>query len=762
MSLSARLQVRARLQVPARLQVLARLLVPALIAAFVVPATAGPAAADTGPLPLSMTSFARIVVDQAHGHLFLSPGRSGSALTVTDLGGTQVGLIAQIAGATGMALTPDGSSLWVAAAAGDALVRVDTTSLSVVQTVPLPAGTCPGDVAVSGSRVVYGYSCNTYGGSGGYGGLGVVDAASGAVLGTVTTGPFYRPVLAAGAGGQVYAGDVGLSPANLYLYSVTGPSGSPFQLIGSRANIGDNLRDLAASPDGTQVVVASGYPYAHYVYSNNKLESAGVYASGTYPNAAAWSGNGQVVAVGTDSAYDPDVRIYVPGAVTPQRAVDFGSYVYLQPRGLAISVDGTQTWAVTGDTYGANLAVRTLSLVAQPSSSLTLSADPPAAYPGAMTSLGGRLTSAGLPLPGVTLTVSRTVNGANGGSTTQLAAVTTRADGTYSFADTLPTASGTVTYRTSYAGDAAHAPASGTAYVTVWPTAAMLSIKLTQPTTGSPSVTGLVILGYSGTDTPGGVTVHVSRTASGATVALPDVVTSPNGAASFTDTAPPGTVTYLVSVDATAVHPAATASAYVGVVVATLPTAMSMTASMDHGFVGLPVTLSGSLSSASAPLGGRSVTVRRTGCGGSNLFTVGTVTTGLDGVYSISDTPPEGTCFYQASFVGDNTYAATSATLTLTVVRRITALSISQVRGTGAAKKTVTVTAHLGTTHVSRVVTITATPSGGLPVTIASGTVNATGDLVGTYQPRTTTTTYTATFAGDDWYLPATALITGQ
>ena len=73
----------------------------------------------------------------------------------------------------------------------------------MVQTVPLSAATCPGDVAVVGARVVYGYSCNTYGGAGAYGGLGVVDATTGAVLANVTSGPFYKPVVATASGGQV-------------------------------------------------------------------------------------------------------------------------------------------------------------------------------------------------------------------------------------------------------------------------------------------------------------------------------------------------------------------------------------------------------------------------------------------------------------------------------------------------------------------------------------------------------------------------------
>ena len=70
-------------------------------------------------------------------------------------------------------------------------------------------------------------------------------------------------------------------------------------------------------------------------------------------------------------------------------------------------------------------------------------------------------------------------------------------------------------------------------------------------------------------------------------------------------------------------------------------------------------------------------------------------------------------------------------------------------------KKLYYVTAHLGTTHTNRSLTITAT-SGGSTVTVASGQVDSAGNLKATFQP-TSTTTYRATFAGDDWYAPATA-----
>ena len=82
---------------------------------------------------------------------------------------------------------------------------------------------CAGDVAVAGDRLAYGYSCNRYLPSGGtYGGIGVVDAVTGASYGTVTSGPFYEPRVATGPAGQVYAADAGVSATALHLYEVRG------------------------------------------------------------------------------------------------------------------------------------------------------------------------------------------------------------------------------------------------------------------------------------------------------------------------------------------------------------------------------------------------------------------------------------------------------------------------------------------------------------------------------------------------------------
>ena len=435
------------------------LVAAALLAGALVP-LAAPAAADTGPVPLGMAGFTDLVADERHGQLFLSSGSSNGGLRVTDLQGGTGRTIDGLAGSEGMALTPDGSSLWVALPKVGALQRVDTATLTVTQTIGLPTGQCPGDVAVVGSRLVYGHSCNTYGGDGSYGGLGVVDTVTGKVLGGITSGPFYRPVVATGPAGQVYAADAGLSMTGLYLYDVTGAAPA---LVAARSQVCSNLRDLSAAPDGSRVVTACGSPYQHTIWSGTKLEPMGTYPSGAYPLAGAWSADGTTFVAGLDSAYEPDVYVYRQGLNAPARIVDFGSTsALLQPRGLAVSADGLRVWAVTGDVYGKGLAVRVLDVPSVSSATVTLSAGPDALYPGSSTTVSGRLaTVAGAPLGGQALRVTR---GATGAFPVRLPDVTTDADGRFSVVDT-PPGPGTWVYEVSRDADAARASVP----VLVWP-----------------------------------------------------------------------------------------------------------------------------------------------------------------------------------------------------------------------------------------------------------------------------------------------------
>jgi hypothetical protein len=807
-------------------------------------------AADAGPVSLPLSHFSQMVLDEAHGHLFFAGGQSTDSVLVTDLAGQPVTTISSLPGATAMTLTPDGTSLWVAASTAGTLDRIDTDSLTIVQTVALPTGVCPGSVAVSGSMLVYGYSCNTYAGTGGYGGIGMVSLPTGALEGTVTTGPTYEPVVSAGPSGEVYAADAALSPTNLYLFDV---SGSAPTLVAERTQICSNLRDLASTPDGSQTVTACGSPYEHDVWSSAKLASAGAYPSDAYPDAVSWSAGGGYVAVGSDSSDGTDVFVYAAGATTPIRTVDFGtsgSY-RLMPRGLATSSDGSRVYAVTGDVYGGSLALRTLDSKTPATTSMQLLC-PSTGGTGTALTCQGEVTLSGSGAPGgLTIHVARTV----GGATTALPDVTTDSAGRFSVSDT-PTTAGATTYTAtfpgnssfagssasattqvaigstvtitanppggyaedpvdlsgalsfddaaspagvaltvsdgtntwpvttdasgsyrvtvaleaynytvSYAGDSMHAPASASVQTQIYSPTPHMYVTLEQATQGDYHITGAVQVYLDDPNaTVAGRTVHLARTTSQGTVTLPDATFDNHEIAWFSDDVPvAGTVTYTATLDPNPPLEGATASE--STQVSKVGSTLTATAP-SNALIGDPVSVTGQLSFAdNADASGLTVRVTRncsTTPGSTNSTQLGAVTTGTGGTVTFTDSSaPVGTCTYTLLYDGTGLYASASGTTApVTVSKRTPDLSITAMRGTsGTDKKYVYVTAHLGATYTNRTVTITATPQGGTTVTLASGTVDASGNLAVKYQSRTTTT-YQAKFAGDDWYLPATATTT--
>lgn len=720
----------------------APLLVTMLLASLLP--LAAPARADTGPVTLSESGFSRIVLDEARGQLFVSAGRYGDGVVVTDLSGNRIGLIGELAGATGLALTADGGSLWATLPTVGVLARVDTATRAVVQRITLPTGQCPGDVVVVGDRLVYGHSCNTYAGTGAYGGIGVVDAATGALYGNVTTGPFYKPILAAGPAGQVYAADAVLSPTSLYVYDVTGAAPS---LVASRGQVCSNLADLSAKPDGSQVITACGSPYRHDVYSADKLVGVGSYGTGAYPNAGAWSADGGTYAAGTDSPYSRDVQVYAASMTERVRDVDFGSSnERLVPRGLAVSADGSRVWAVTGGVT-AGVTLRVLDVPGVSASSMTVEPDPGAFYVGGSTTVGGTLSSRGAGVPGAELTVRRYGYSA-GAEPVTLPAVITEADGTYSFADT-PPAVGHFAYEITWAGDVTRAGTQSVNEVVVWSTDTGLRLGLQQRTDGS--VAGTAVLSYQGDDSPGGQTVRVERTLGGVTMLLPSVTTNPNGVATFTDTPPAGSATYTASVASNGVHPAAAATATIETVAPPVATTLTATADPASAVAGNPIKLAGTLVAGSSVVSGATVTVTRSGCGASTWS--GSNTTTPNGAWSVTDpAPPAGTCTYKAAYAGGAGFAPSTASTSATVALRPAELSLSVVRGTGSAKKFVTVTGNLTAWRTNKTITLTAQPTGGAEVTLASGPVDSFGNLRATYQPPRGTVTYRVRYTGDEWY----------
>ncbi|MEU1306607.1 Ig-like domain repeat protein [Streptomyces shenzhenensis] len=416
-----------------------------------------PAYADSSKI-LPVSSAGDIVVDSAHQRVFVSDP-TGGKIVVTDYRGTVVQQLTALPGVAGLELSADSATLYAAVGGDDAIVAVDTATGT--ESARYAVGDQPRSVAVAGDRIWFGY------GASGYGDLGSVDLTGEQpviTLGQATRSWYGAPLLdAAPDSGMLLAGETASSPSSLVSYDVT--TGAPVRLAATTA--GSFIRDVAVTPDGQNVITASGSPYHHPVFKTADLTANGSYASDAYPNAVAIAPDG-TVAAGIDGWYDPDVYIYRPGATTTVREYDFpntgstsGSDV-LAASGLAWTTDASRLFAVTSNSND----VFSLRVLTSPTKAATaVTVDAPATAPRAKKlTVKGKVTSK-VPLPaGSPLTVTRTDLESKSGK--QLPAATVKSDGTYSFTDT-PTVGGKVTYKVAYAGDAGHTAGSGSDSVDV-------------------------------------------------------------------------------------------------------------------------------------------------------------------------------------------------------------------------------------------------------------------------------------------------------
>jgi YVTN family beta-propeller protein len=326
-----------------------KLLIPALIVVLgtlgALP-TGSAQAATTTALPI--TSFYQMVVDSAHGHVFISRGSSSlNEIIVANLAGQEVSTITGQNGVMGIALSPDGSTLYAALGSDHSVTAIDTTTLKQTASYPLGDANTPLDVAVQSGKVWVSYDTGTVGAAT----IGDIDltATTPAFETQAAMGGWYAaPELAADAQdtGVLVAAEPGMSPSSVASYNVTVDPATVRAQSGSFNNC-DNLLDLAVAPGGSEFVLACGAPYAHYRYSTADLSQRGSYASTNYPDAVAIDSNGDVAAGITTNLSAPDIYVYPQDGDATLNTYNFGaSGANLVARGLAWSADGSQLFAV--------------------------------------------------------------------------------------------------------------------------------------------------------------------------------------------------------------------------------------------------------------------------------------------------------------------------------------------------------------------------------------------------------------------------------
>ncbi|MFD4571582.1 YncE family protein [Streptomyces sp. NPDC058417] len=427
---------------------------------------AGSAAADSAKV-LNVAGVGDLVVDGTHGRVYVSDP-SGGKIVVTDYAGAVKATLTGLPGVTGLALSADAGQVYAAVKNGRRIVAVDTTTYA--QKASYALGAAPGDLEVVDGVVWFGHGGN----------LGSLDVSGaepvvrlgqrgdvefwGAAL-SLAADPAVPGVLVAGGGGE------------LAVYDVTAQGTAALRVKG---DMDTSAQQIDLTPDGGQVLTSWGAPSQGYsigAYAVNDLARQAGYPTDAYPNAVRVAPDG-TVAAGSDSWYEPDVHIHRPGDPVPTREYDFpntgdsSGADTLVPGALAWSPDGARLFAVSVNSRG-TYTLRTLTDPTKELPTLTVAA-PAKAERAKKLTVTGRLNSKTRPAAGTVLKVTRVDVESPSGKA--LPVVRTKADGTFSFADT-PPAGGKVTYRVSYAGDATHAPAAGADAVEVSRKAASLSLN---------------------------------------------------------------------------------------------------------------------------------------------------------------------------------------------------------------------------------------------------------------------------------------------
>ena len=324
----------------------------ALSSAFVIPKTAKAdtprtvtaAQAATPALVLPIAHYSHMLVDPAHQHLFISSGAGYSSILVTDYAGQTVATISGEPGATGLALSGDGSTVYAALANGDAVSAISTRTLKETARYATGTGIAPAYVAYTSGRIWFGYSTATP-----PGGIGSIDPSTSPATVTLNAaaGNWYSaPMVSASPGGELVAGEPFQSPVQLASYNVSTGTATvlaPEESISSAGQVASTLGSLQTTPDGKDVVIASGAPDYHQVYRVSDLSADGSYPTAAYPNSVSISGDGSVAA-GTDSSNE--VFVFAPGGSTPLNTYNFGSQ-WLATDGVALTPDGRELFAVT-------------------------------------------------------------------------------------------------------------------------------------------------------------------------------------------------------------------------------------------------------------------------------------------------------------------------------------------------------------------------------------------------------------------------------
>ena len=276
-------------------------------------------------------------------------------------------------GAEGMVLSVDGTTLYVAKSSAGAIAAVNVATGEVTGTYTVSS--CPRQLALIGATLFYTSGCLASGW------IGHVDLTTGAASGTPDQVLDHSDALLTATSNTLIAAD-----GHLRSWGVTsGPDGSPVFSTESNGSYFPHV--LRLTPHNDDVVVIDSGVNAYGIYGPD-LGPIRSYPTVAYPTAIAWSGDGTVIAGGSDTPDGNGIRLFsaldgsvISAASIPSLAGRDGNQGVV-PGGLMFSADEstvialTREWSAKGWTY----AIARASTLPVPSSTVTLRVTPPTIY----------------------------------------------------------------------------------------------------------------------------------------------------------------------------------------------------------------------------------------------------------------------------------------------------------------------------------------------------------------------------------------------
>lgn len=330
----------------------------------------GSAHAATASSGLPIKNEYQVVTDTAHGHLFISQGTfadngqgsySDNSILVTNLSGKVVATIPGQAGVEGMALSPNGSTVYAALSTGDAVTAISTKTLKETASFPLASGDEAYSVAVQSGELWVSYR--------GTANQGAIGSFNPTVTSSFTPNAVpanwagSAPQIAADPGGTpgiLATSSVGDSPPTVATFDVSKPAA--VTELASSTTIGDcaTWHGLSVLPGG-KTLLCDGVAYSTANLSSlGGLEDAGITA--VAPDGAVAMGSA------TEGTYGggplEDLWVYPSDTATDPAAVDSlgGQDAFLTD--LAWSANSQQLFAivVTTDSGGVPSSYKVVSL----------------------------------------------------------------------------------------------------------------------------------------------------------------------------------------------------------------------------------------------------------------------------------------------------------------------------------------------------------------------------------------------------------------